>query len=161
MFIEELYVHPNEKDKNVTQEKNTQEEAEDDVDINLEFSSYSTPITIDDFYNDLRDNNSIEPLFIRGNSGTGKTTFINANLYFLEKSDKRFYSVYINLQETKEDVNFFNFKWNNEKIGKTIYKLYSVFIECIDSLINKYYDEDEGKYIKRLSFACKNFKNIF
>jgi len=169
LFINEFYVEPSINTDNIADEDDSQ----DDINFKMELSTLSNPVTINEFETSLM-TESIDPLFIRGYSGTGKTTFINSYLYKLKKNNKNNHSVILNMQDTLHSVNLFKQEWENSRYRKNVYKLYSLLLEYIGSEMNIKKDKENEKqyrtrleciytnYIERFSeMPSKYFKNIF
>ena len=107
-----------------------------------------------------------ESIFISGYSGTGKTTFIRTLLYKIinDGKDRDYKSVYFNMRDSKDTVNLFKIDWENKyynKNNRNIYKLYSLILSQINSIMNKGNDEDQVKYKEKLKKIYNNYKTFF
>lgn len=63
------------------------------------------------------------PLFVRGYSGTGKTTFVRTFLYEFCRKNDNYHSVVLNMQDSQSEVYLFNGLWENKKYSNPAYKL--------------------------------------
>jgi hypothetical protein len=153
LFIENFYTPPREQDD----DENNQE---DETYYRIE--NGSSAITQEK--NTLEEylfNEDTEPMFVRGYSGSGKTTFIQVQLFMLKKKNPNIYPVVLNIQETKHTVYVFKQAWENEKYQKTIYKLYSLLLDYIDIEFNKRDNENEENYKDRLKNIYTNYIERF
>jgi hypothetical protein len=105
-----------------------------------------------------------DPLYVRGYSGTGKTTFIRTLLYKIGKynKDKEYITIYFNLQESQGKISIFKIDWVNKKFeDRNIFKLYSLLLSQINTIMNMNKKENQQEYIKRLTTVYNNYKICF
>ena len=109
------------------------------------------------------------PIFVRGYSGFGKTTFIRTRLHKLVVNDSNNVPIIMNLQESRMTVLLFKRTWENTRYRETSFKLISVLLDLIESVMNKKKDlrsldaESDNDYRARLKrifiYYDENFQN--
>jgi hypothetical protein len=122
--------------------------------------------SIKNFESALESDNT-DPIFVRGYSGTGKTTFIRVSLFKLREDNKKredkpnCHFVVLNMQDSLPNVYLFKGKWENKRYSKTIYKMVSMLLKYIESIMNREKRESNDSYMCRLKRIYAKYKNLF
>jgi len=159
-FYNNLYTQPQTNETKINIDNIRRELSEmdfDEVEINTILRNRDS---IESFKTSLESDNA-EPLFVRGYSGTGKTTFIRTILYKLNLEKPNCHSIVFNMQDSLHHVYLFNGKWENEKFDKTVYIMVSLLMKYIGLLINKKRHETDIEYKNRLHIIHSKYTNLF
>ncbi|MCL2843840.1 MAG: hypothetical protein FWE23_00060 [Chitinivibrionia bacterium] len=117
------------------------------------------------FKSKLKSNNST-PLFIRGYSGSGKTTFIQSLLFELNRNaPNKYQRIVFNFQESREEVYLFGTNWVNKKFKFMLFKVCSILLKHFadDIHFNKTKKNkiSEIEYKNILKHLYHNFEDLF
>lgn len=103
---------------------------------------------------------SIYPFYIRGFSGSGKTTYLHYLMNKTVNEEKSAKWINFDLYESNRSINLFGHRWYNYKFTFTPYKIISILLTKINSLLAKN-NVDENIYKKNLNKIYNNYNQLY
>lgn len=104
---------------------------------------------------------SIEnPIYIRGFSGSGKSTYVNTLLYKKYHENPNVICEIFDLASSLEKVYIFKKTWENKNYAQTMYKMVSVLLSKIAQYLEYKENDDKDAYKEKLRVLLTNYENI-
>jgi Cdc6-like AAA superfamily ATPase len=100
------------------------------------------------------------PIYIRGFTGTGKTTYINTLLYKHYNSTGEKYETFDLIQSLKR-FTFLSHTWENPNFVLTIYKFISILMYKLNEYLKCQTNELEADHKKRMALLLSNYYKYF
>jgi hypothetical protein len=112
-----------------------------------------------DKFEESLNSTSINPIYIRGFAGTGKTTYINTLLY--KKHRYNLERELFELNKSEERVLLFSFYWRNKNFVFTLYKFISILMTKLSDYLEMKKNESEDEYRQRMNLILNNYYKFF
>lgn len=145
LFLKEFYIHDVLKQeicdlkKQIDEiDKNTENSEKNNEKLELQRKLSLAELELDkknEFKKELQ-GESLYPFYIRGSSGSGKSTYMHHLLYTIKEEDSDSILLDFDLYNSSRNISFFGKRWSNSKFTFTQFKLASLLLKKIDELLN-------------------------
>ncbi len=161
LFLKEFYIHDilkyeiNDLKKQIDElDKNTDNNEKNDEKLELQRKLSLAELELDkknEFKKELQ-GESLYPFYIRGSSGSGKSTYMHHLLYEIKEEDNDSVLLDFDLYNSSRNISFFGKRWSNSKFTFTEFKLASLLLKKIDELLNIEFNsiDEKNSYFSKI-----------
>ena len=162
-FIEFCYVEPDfgkttsELNKKMRESSNVH----DRETLHEELSNLRAKETAKKKFEEGLDSPSNNPIYIRGFSGTGKTTYIKTLLYKKYQNLDHVTCEEFDINDSADDFSILSKKWRNKNHTRTLYKFISILMETLGKRLEYKKSEHENEHKQRMKLMLDNYYEFF